>query len=58
MRPGGLAEYTREPTLDSYGDKIGTSFSAPIVSGVAALMSAVICLHFLPRYRSLKVARP
>lgn len=24
----------------------------------AALMSAVICLHFLPRYRSLKVARP
>lgn len=24
----------------------------------AALLSAVICLHFLPRFRSLKVARP
>ena len=24
----------------------------------AALMSAVICLHFLPRFRTLKVARP
>ena len=29
------------PGLDTYGNKIGTSFSAPLASGVAALMLSV-----------------
>ncbi|MBX3585133.1 MAG: S8 family peptidase [Ramlibacter sp.] len=31
----------RGPVIDTYGDKIGTSFSAPLAAGVAALMLSV-----------------
>lgn len=31
----------REPAVDTYGTKIGTSFAAPLASGVAALMLSV-----------------
>ncbi len=50
MAPGGnqgaalystLNTGTTSPTVDSYGTKLGTSFSAPLAAGVASLMLAV-----------------
>lgn len=50
MAPGGTAALPlfstsnsglQEPGADSYGTKFGTSFSAPLASGVAALMLSV-----------------